>query len=221
MRSATATAEEVSHQKENADFNMPYCQKQERPHAGGHVPTGHALFTISDKTFDHMVEASNGRTGYHIHVSEGMNGVYDSCRTTAAARCSACRITAFWAKKTILGHCVHVNTAEMDIIRETGTMVVNNPGQHEQRHRRHLPGPLQLYKRGITRHGHRPYTNDMLESLKVALCSPESQNCPPNVGWCEVTDMLFEQRQDRRAVLPRSAGRAEGRRCGGYHRDGL
>ena len=25
---------------------------------------GHALFTISDKTFDRMVEANNGRTGY-------------------------------------------------------------------------------------------------------------------------------------------------------------
>ena len=36
------------------------------------------------------------------------------------------------------------------------------------------------------------YTNDMLESLKVALCSQRSQNCLPNVGWCEVTDMLFQ-----------------------------
>jgi len=36
------------------------------------------------------------------------------------------------------------------------------------------------------------YTNDMLESLKVALCSQRSQNCLPNVGWCEVTDMLFK-----------------------------
>ena len=52
---------------------------------------------------------------------------------------------------------------------------------------------LQLYKRLImlclcTD----SYTNDMLESLKVALCSQRSQNCLPNVGWCEVTDMLFK-----------------------------
>ncbi len=60
---------------------------------------GHALFTISDKTFDRMVEANNGRTGYHIHVSEGMNDVYDSCRTTAAAPCSACTTTVFWATR--------------------------------------------------------------------------------------------------------------------------
>ena len=27
----------------------------------------------------------------------------------------------------MLGHCIHVSPAEMDIIKETGTMVVNNP----------------------------------------------------------------------------------------------
>ena len=52
---------------------------------------------------------------------------------------------------------------------------------------------LQLHKRGILLGmGTDAYTNDMLESLKVALCSQRSQNCLPNVGWCEVTDMLFK-----------------------------
>ena len=31
----------------------------------------------------------------------------------------------------------------------------------------------------------------MLESIKVALCSQRHNACMPNVGWCEVTDMLF------------------------------
>ena len=31
------------------------------------------------------------------------------------------------SQSLILGHCIHVNTAEMEIIKETGTMVVNNP----------------------------------------------------------------------------------------------
>ncbi len=32
---------------------------------------GHALFTISDRTFEKMVKENNGMTGFHIHVSEG------------------------------------------------------------------------------------------------------------------------------------------------------
>ena len=60
---------------------------------------GHALFTISDKTFDRMVEANNGRTGYHIHVSEGMNDVYDSLQNYGRRPVQRCRITVFWAKR--------------------------------------------------------------------------------------------------------------------------
>ena len=32
----------------------------------------------------------------------------------------------------------------------------------------------------------------MLESIKVALCAQRQNACLPNVGWCEVTDMLFK-----------------------------
>ena len=88
---------------------------------------GHALFTISDKTFDRMVEANNGRTGYHIHVSEGMNDVYDSLQNYGRRPVQRLQDHGILGEKTILGHCIHVNTAEMDIIRETNTMVVNNP----------------------------------------------------------------------------------------------
>ena len=124
--------------QENADF-ITECQKNQDPMLAA-MFGGHALFTISDKTFDRMVAANNGRTGYHIHVSEGMNDVYDSLQNYGRRICPV----------------------------------------------------IQLYKRGILLGmGTDAYTNDMLESLKVALCSQRSQNCLPNVGWCEVTDMLF------------------------------
>ena len=69
--------------------------------------------------------------------------------------------------KTILGHCIHVNTAEMEIIQETGTMVVNNPESNMGNAIGICP-VIQLYKRGILLGmGTDAYTNDMLESLKV------------------------------------------------------
>lgn len=52
---------------------------------------------------------------------------------------------------------------------------------------------LQLMQRGITVGlGTDAYTNDMLESLKAALAIQRHNACMPNVGWCEVTDMLFK-----------------------------
>ena len=175
--------------QENADF-ITECQKNQDPMLAA-MFGGHALFTISDKTFDRMVAANNGRTGYHIHVSEGMNDVYDSLQNYGRRPVQRLQDHGILGEKTILGHCIHVNTAEMEIIRDTGTMVVNNPESNMGNAIGICP-VLQLHKRGILLGmGTDAYTNDMLESLKVALCSQRSQNCLPNVGWCEVTDMLF------------------------------
>ena len=176
--------------KENADF-ITYCEEQNDPMLKA-MFGGHALFTISDKTFDRMVGANNGRTGYHIHVSEGMNDVYDSLLNYGRRPVQRLQDHGILGPKTILGHCIHVNTAEIEIIKETDTMVVNNPESNMGNAVGICP-VLPLYKNGILLGmGTDAYTNDMLESLKVALCSQRSNACMPNVAWCEVTDMLFK-----------------------------
>ena len=176
--------------QENADF-ITYCEKEQDPMLKA-MFGGHALFTISDKTFERMVAANNGRTGYHIHVSEGMNDVYDSLQNYGRRPVQRLQDHGILGPKTILGHCIHVNSAEIDIIKNTDTMVVNNPESNMGNAVGICP-VLPLYKNGILLGmGTDAYTNDMLESLKVALCSQRSNACLPNVGWCEVTDMLFK-----------------------------
>ena len=176
--------------QENKDF-IDYCERNPSDMLKA-MFGGHALFTISDKTFDRMVAANNGRVGYHIHVSEGMNDVYDSLQNYGRRPVQRLQDHGILGSKTILGHCIHVNTAEMDIIKETGTMCVNNP-ESNMGNAVGISPVLQLYKKGILLGmGTDAYTNDMLESLKVALCSQRHNACLPNVGWCEVTDMLFK-----------------------------
>ena len=55
--------------QENKDF-IDYCEQNPSDMLKA-MFGGHALFTISDKTFDRMAAANSGRVGYHIHVSEG------------------------------------------------------------------------------------------------------------------------------------------------------
>ena len=175
---------------ENAEFAR-WAAKEKDPMIAA-MFGGHALFTISDKTFEAMVKANDGLTGFHIHVAEGMNDVYDSLRNYGCRPINRLLYNGLLGDRTVLGHCIHVSPAEMDIIKETGTMVVNNPESNMGNAIGICP-VLQLHKRGILLGmGTDAYTNDMLESLKVALCSQRSQNCLPNVGWCEVTDMLFK-----------------------------
>ena len=115
--------------QENADF-ITECEKNKDPMLAA-MFGGHALFTISDKTFDRMVAANNGRTGYHIHVSEGMNDVYDSLQNYGR------RPVQRLQDHGILG----------DGREQSGI-------QHGQRHR-HLPRPPTPQARHSSRHGHR------------------------------------------------------------------
>ena len=152
---------------------------------------GHALFTISDRTFEKMVEANNGMTGFHIHVAEGMNDVYDSLRNYGCRPVNRLLYNGILGERTLLGHCIHVSPAEMDIIRETGTMVVNNPESNMGNAVGCAP-VLQMMKKGITvGMGTDAYTHDMLESMKVFLIIQRHNAAQPNVAWGEDVTMQF------------------------------
>jgi len=90
--------------QENADF-ITECEQRKDPMLAA-MFGGHALFTISDKTFDRMVETNNGRTGYHIHVSEGMNDVYDSLQNYGRRPVQRLQDHGILGPKTNLGHCI-------------------------------------------------------------------------------------------------------------------
>ena len=176
--------------RENGDF-IRHCAREKNPMISA-MFGGHALFTISDRTFEKMVKENNGMTGFHIHVSEGMNDVYDTAYNYGTRSVNRLLNNGILGPKTMLGHCIHVNPAEMDIIRETGTMVCKNPESNMGNAVGCAP-VLQMIKKGITVGlGTDSYTFDMLESLKVALIIQRHNACMPNVAWCEVTDMLFK-----------------------------
>ena len=176
--------------RENADFAL--WAKGEDDDMIRAMFGGHALFTLSDKTFEKMVKANDGMTGFHIHVAEGMNDVYDSLRNYGCRPVNRLLYNGILGDKTLLGHCIHVSPAEMDIIRETGTMAVNNPESNMGNAVGCAP-VLQMLEKGIlVGLGTDAYTHDMLESLKVFLIIQRHNAALPNVGWGEAMDLLFE-----------------------------
>ncbi len=151
----------------------------------------HAAFTLSDKTLEACVKANDGNAGFHIHVCEGLNDVIDSrdnYNTTTVERLLSHGILG---EKSVAGHCIHLTEKEMDILKETDTMVVNNP-QSNMGNAVGCSPILDLYAKGILLGlGTDAYTNDMLESLKVANGIQKHNAQMPNVGWVETTSMLF------------------------------
>ena len=180
--------------KENADFAA--WAKNENSSMIKAMFGGHALFTISDKTFEKMVKANDGMTGFHIHVAEGLNDVYDSLRNYGCRPVNRLLYNGLLGEKTLLGHCIHVSPAEMDIIKETGTMVVNNPESNMGNAVGCAP-VLQMIKKGIpVGMGTDAYTHDMLESLKVFLIIQRHNAALPNVAWGEAVKMLFDTNRE-------------------------
>lgn len=154
---------------------------------------GHATFTLSDETMDKMAEANDGLTGFHIHVSEGMNDVYDSMQNHYGVRPVERLLNHnLLGPRTMLGHCIHVTPGEMDIIKQTGTWLVNNPESNMGNAVGCAP-VLEFFRRGIpVCMGTDAYTHDMLESLKVFLIIQRHNAGLPNVGWNEDMTMLFK-----------------------------
>ncbi len=176
--------------KENADF-ISWAEKEDSDMIRA-MFGGHALFTISDRTFEKMLEANNGRCGFHIHVSEGMNDVWDSLRNHGCRPVERLLHNQILGPKTLLGHCIHLGASEMDMIKETGSMVVNNPESNMGNAVGCAP-VLQMIQKGIpVGMGTDAYTHDMLESLKVFLIIQRHNAEMPNVAWMEDMQMLFE-----------------------------
>ena len=176
--------------KENMDF-IRFCAKENDSMLKALFGM-HAAFTLSEDTLNKCAEENAGMAGYHIHVSEGMNDVDDTREKYNMRPVERLLKAGILGEKTILGHCIHVTPEEMDIIKQTDSVVVNNPESNMGNAVGCSP-VLDMYKKGILLGlGTDAYTHDMLESLKAALAIQRHNAKMPNVGWVEVTDMLFK-----------------------------
>ena len=152
---------------------------------------GHALFTISDKTFEKMAKANDGLTGFHIHVCEGSTDRTDSWDRYSMRPIDRLKKHGILGPKTILGHCIELTDDELDVIAETDTMCVTNP-ESNMGNAVGVAPVLKMFQKGIlVGLGTDAYTHDMLESLKVELIIQRHNAGLPNVGWMESTGMLF------------------------------
>ncbi len=152
----------------------------------------HAQFTLSDETMELAAAAKPDGAGFHIHVAEGIEDLHDCLKKHGKRIVDRLMDWNILGEKTLLAHCIYVNPHEMDLIRETHTMVVHNP-ESNMGNACGCPPTMELVRRGIlTGLGTDGYTQDMLESYKTANVLHKHHLCDPNAAWSEVPQMLFE-----------------------------
>lgn len=174
--------------KENADFIKASINSDRQKGMMGL----HAAFTLSDATLDYCAQNLPSGAGYHIHVAEGINDLYDSLKNHGKRIVNRLLDMNILGKHTIAGHCIHINPEEMDILKETDTIVVHNP-ESNMGNAVGCPAVLELFKKGILIGlGTDGYTNDMFESMKVANILHKHHLAQPSVAWGEIPTMLFD-----------------------------
>ncbi len=94
--------------------------------------------------------------------------------------------------ETITAHCIYINEQEMELLKDTDTMVVHDP-ESNMGNACGCPPTMEIFKKGIlTGLGTDGYTHDMFESYKVGNVLHKHSLCDANAAWCEVPAMLFQ-----------------------------
>ena len=153
----------------------------------------HASFTLSDETLRKCDEELKGlNAGYHVHVAEGIDDLEQCLEKYGKRVVERLRDMDILGDKTIAVHCIHVTDDELNILRDTNTIVVHNPESNMGNAVGCQPF-LELHQKGITIGlGTDGYTSDMTESMKVANIIHKHVKQNPSVAWGEVPVSMFE-----------------------------
>lgn len=152
----------------------------------------HASFTISDETMALCAANKPSEVGYHIHVAEGIEDLHQCLKAHGKRIIDRLMDCDVLGSKTLAAHCIYVNKHEMDLLKETDTMVVHNP-ESNMGNACGCPPTMEIVHTGIlTGLGTDGYTHDMIESYKVANILHKHHLCDANAAWGEVPQMLFD-----------------------------
>lgn len=176
--------------RENASF-IRHALKDDSDMIAGMMGM-HAQFTISDETMELCAAEKPDGVGYHIHVAEGIEDLHDCLHKYGKRILDRLMDFNILGDKTLTAHCIYVNKHEMELLKETDTMVVHNP-ESNMGNACGCPPTMEIVHHGVlTGLGTDGYTHDVLESYKVANVLHKHHLCDPNAAWGEVPQMLFE-----------------------------
>lgn len=153
----------------------------------------HASLTLSDDTLAKCSEANAGTgAGYHIHTAEAVEDQKDATRKYGKRVVERLHSFGILGPKSITAHCVHVNEAEISLLKESNSRVVHNPESNMGNAVGAAP-VIEMMQRGVfVGLGTDGYTSDMFESFKVANILHKHTLQHPSVAWVEVPTMLFD-----------------------------
>ena len=152
----------------------------------------HASFTLSDKTLEYVRENMPEHCGCHIHIAESEDDEADCRRRYKMSAAERLKRHGLLDAKTIIAHGVHLSKEEIELIRGSAAMVVNNP-ESNMNNAVGCPPTIELMKAGVvTGLGMDGFTHDMFLSWRIANALYKHAYRDINAAWKELPRMVFE-----------------------------
>ena len=152
----------------------------------------HAQMTLSDATLEATAAACRETgAGVHVHVAEDLSDE-DDCLAKHGTRIVP-RLHKFGLAnpQSIYVHGIHLDEAEMDLVAQTGTMMVHNP-ESNMNNAVGTQKMLALLQKGILLGlGTDGMSSHMISSARVAHLLQRATLADPRVAFCEACDMLL------------------------------
>ncbi|MGK5084556.1 putative aminohydrolase SsnA [Bdellovibrionota bacterium FG-1] len=152
----------------------------------------HASFTLSDKTLKKVAYATKDvKPGFHIHVAEDLSDQVDAQAKFGLMVVERLDNFGFLGPDTICAHGVHLDDAEVELLRKTRTIVVHNP-QSNMNNAVGAADLLKLTKNGVlVGLGTDAMTTNMLEELRAAIWLQRHHHGNPSAGFVEAVEALI------------------------------
>ncbi|MCX5800162.1 MAG: putative aminohydrolase SsnA [Candidatus Eisenbacteria bacterium] len=152
----------------------------------------HASMTVSDDTLAGCrAVAERYGVGYHIHVAEGLEDHTDSLTKYGIRTVERLVTRGICGKNSLYIHCVNIDEREMDLVKDTGTMVVHNP-ESNMNNAVGVAKVLAMMAKGIlVGLGTDGMASDMPAQMRCAYLLHRLDNRDPRVAFCEAPQLLL------------------------------
>ena len=152
----------------------------------------HALFTLSEETLARCAsEAKDLDIGLHVHLAEDIADVEYNLDQYGEHPLARLQRHGGLNEKALLGHCVHVGSAEIDMLKQYQPFVAHNPESNMNNAVGCAP-VVDMIDAGVRLGlGTDGMSADMLATARSAFLLMRHQNSNPRLGWEQIPQMLW------------------------------
>ncbi|MBN1296541.1 putative aminohydrolase SsnA [bacterium] len=149
----------------------------------------HASLTLSDRTLKRCVSELNSEsTGFHIHAAEAVADQSDSLNRHGMRVIERLHRLGIVGPRSILAHCVHIDSHEIEILAKSGAFVTHQPRSNMNNAVGTAPVESML-RHGIpVALGNDGFSNNMWAEWKAAFFSQKAATADPR--QCQGFDVM-------------------------------